>query len=141
MPLNQILFNRMKIDKINLYIGLLNNKIKSITDETDAIQLSLQALSIEPIVADPVIIVADPVIIAEDPMIIVDEPTIIEMCIPIDMEVIAEQSDISSEDDMELTDISEEEIKQREAEETRMQEELSRLQLEKLLKKKVRAKK
>ena len=135
MPLNQILFNRMKIDKINLYIGLLNNKIKSITDETDAIQLSLQALSIEPIVADPVIIVADPVIIAED------EPTIIEMCIPIDMEVIAEQSDISSEDDMELTDISEEEIKQREAEETRMQEELSRLQLEKLLKKKVRAKK
>ena len=74
-------------------------------------------------------------------MIIVEEPTIIEMCIPIDMEVIAEQSDISSEDDMELTDISEEEIKQREAEETRMQEELSRLQLEKLLKKKVRAKK
>ena len=135
MPLNQILFNRMKIDKINLYIGLLNNKIKSITAETDAIQLSLHALSIEPIVADPVIIVADPVIIAED------EPTIIEMCIPIDMEVIAEQSDISSEDDMELTDISEEEIKQREAEETRMQEELSRLQLEKLLKKKVRAKK
>ena len=141
MPLNQILFNRMKIDKINLYIGLLNNKIKSITAETDAIQLSLQALSIEPIVADPVIIVADPVIIAEDPMIIVDETTIIEMCIPIDMEVIAEQSDISSEDDMELTDISEEEIKQREAEETRIQEELSRLQLEKLLKKKVRAKK
>ena len=42
---------------------------------------------------------------------------------------------------IELTDISEEEIKQREAEETRMQEELSRLQLEKLLKKKVRAKK
>ena len=141
MPLNQILFNRMKIDKINLYIGLLNNKIKLITDETDAIQLSLQALSIEPIVENPVIIVADPVIIAEDPIIIVDEPTIIEMCIPIDMEVIAEQSDISSEDDMELTDISEEEIKQREAEETRMQEELSRLQLEKLLKKKVRAKK
>ena len=138
MPLNQILFNRMKIDKINLYIGLLQNKIKTITDETDAIQLSLEALSI---VVDPVILVADPVIIVDDPMIIVGEPTIIEMCIPIDMEVIAEQSDISSDDDMELTDISEEEIKQREAEEARMQEELSRLQLEKFLKKKVRAKK
>ena len=141
MPLNQILFNRMKIDKINLYIGLLQNKIKTITDETDAIQRTLQALAIESIVADPVIIVADPVILVDDPMIIVEEATIIEMCIPIDMEVIAEQSDISSDDDMELTDISEEEIKQREAEETRMQEELSRLQLEKLLKKKVRAKK
>jgi hypothetical protein len=139
MPLNQILFNRMKIDKINLYIGLLQNKIKTITDETDAIQITLQALPIEPIVLK--MIIADPVILVDDPMIIVEEPTIIEMCIPIDLEVIAEQSDISSDDDIELTDISEEEIKQREAEETRMQEELSRLQLEKLLKKKVRAKK
>ena len=99
MPLNQILFNRMKIDKINLYIGLLQNKIKTITDETDAIQLSLEALSI---VVDPVILVADPVIIVDDPMILVEEPTIIEMCIPIDMEVIAEQSDISSDDDIKL---------------------------------------
>ncbi len=47
MPLNQILFNRMKIDKINLYIGLIQNKIKSITDEADAIQITLQALPID----------------------------------------------------------------------------------------------
>ena len=91
MALNQIVFNRMKIDKINLYIGLINNKIKAITYKTDAIQLPLQYLAVEPIavnviveepviivfdpiiiVADPVIIVADPVIIAEDPMNIVD---------------------------------------------------------------------
>ena len=74
MPLNQILFNRMKIDKINLYIGLLQNKIKTITDETDAIQLSLEALSI---VVDPVILVADPVIIVADSVILVDDPMII----------------------------------------------------------------
>ncbi len=53
---------------------------------------------------------------------------------------IAEQSDTSSDDDVELTDICEEEIKQREAEETRMQEELSRLQLENLLKKRLERK-
>ena len=47
---------------------------------------------------------------------------------------------VSVDDDIELIDISEEEIKQREAEEKRMQDKLSRLQLEKLLKKKVRAK-